>query len=84
MAFGVEGENGYVDLDLPTADHKRFNQRVVFWGEIDPEKSTSKVLGTKLELTVVKRGEGLTGWPVLKQGDRETGERIQVGRAGRA
>jgi hypothetical protein len=84
VVFGVEGENGFVDLDLPTADQKRFKQRVVFWSEIDPEKSTSKVLGTKLELTVVKRGDGLTGWPVLRQGDRETGERIQVGRAGRA
>lgn len=84
VTFGVDGEVGYVDLDLPTADHKRFTQRVVFWGEIDPEKSTSKVMGTKLELTVVKRGDGMTGWPVLKHGDRETGERIQVGRAGRA
>lgn len=85
VEFGVDGDNnGYVDLDLPTADNKRFTQRVVFWSEIDPEKSTSKVMGTKLELTVAKRGDGLTGWPVLKLGDRETGERIQVGRAGRA
>jgi hypothetical protein len=84
VVFGVEGENGFVDLDLPTSDNKRFKNRVVFWGEIDPEKSTSKVMGTKLELSVVKRGEGLTGWPVLRLGDRDTGERIQTGRAGRA
>lgn len=88
VSFGVksaaEGGNGYVDLDLPTADNKRYTKRVVFWSEIDPEKSTFKVLGTKLELTVVKAGDGQTGWPVLKKGDRETGERIQVGRAGRA
>lgn len=85
VAFGTEdaGE-GYVDLDLPTADNKRFTSRVTFWSEIDPEKSTYKVLGTKLELTVTKAGDGQTGWPVLRKGDRETGERIQVGRAGRA
>ncbi|ETN46324.1 uncharacterized protein HMPREF1541_00508 [Cyphellophora europaea CBS 101466] len=84
VVFGAGGENGYVDLDLPTADNKRFKQRVVFWAEIDPEKSSSKVMGTKLELNVAKKGDGMTGWPVLKQGDRETGERIQIGRAGRA
>ena len=88
VVFGTEAEdeggNGYVDLDLPTADNKRFTKRVVFWSEIDAEKSSYKVLGTKLELTVVKAGDGQTGWPVLKKGDRETGERIQIGRAGRA
>ncbi|KPI43784.1 Cysteine and histidine-rich domain-containing protein 1 [Cyphellophora attinorum] len=88
VVFGTEtaeeGGNGYVDLDLPTADNKRFTKRVVFWSDIDPEKSAYKVLGTKLELTVVKAGDGQTGWPVLRKGDRETGERIQVGRAGRA
>ncbi|RMZ85723.1 hypothetical protein DV737_g510, partial [Chaetothyriales sp. CBS 132003] len=70
-------------LDLPTTDGKRFNKEVEWWGEIDPAKSQFKIMGTKLEMTLAKAGQVLS-WPVLRVGDRETGERIQLGRAGRA
>ncbi|RMZ88409.1 hypothetical protein DV736_g4371, partial [Chaetothyriales sp. CBS 134916] len=70
-------------LDLPTSDGKRFKKEIEWWGEIDPAKSQFKIMGTKLEMTLAKAGEVLS-WPVLRVGDRETGERIQLGRAGRA
>ncbi|RMZ75066.1 hypothetical protein DV738_g5664, partial [Chaetothyriales sp. CBS 135597] len=70
-------------LDLPTTDGKRFKKEIEWWGDIDPTKSQFKVLGTKLEMTLAKAGDVLS-WPVLRVGDRETGERIQLGRAGRA
>lgn len=71
-----------VDLDLPTSDHKRYVDTIQLYAPIDPDKSSFKVMGTKLELTLVK-ADG-SGWPVLKSSDPRTGEIIQVGRAGRA
>lgn len=79
----VKFENKATVLDLPTSDGKRFKKVVEWWGEIDPDKSKFKIMGTKLEMTLIKAGD-VTSWPVLRVGDRETGERIQVGRAGRA
>jgi hypothetical protein len=73
-----------VKLDLPTSDGKRYRSDVQVWGEIDPAACKSRILGTKLEVTLAKGGDASTGWPVLRATDRDTGERIQVGRAGRA
>lgn len=70
-----------VDLDLRTADKKRYNTSMPLFGAIDPEKSAFKIMGTKLELTLAK-ADGL-GWPVLRADDKHTGEIIQAGRAGR-
>ena len=71
-----------VDLDLPTADSTRYKATLSLYGPIDVEKSTFKILGTKLELTLVK-ADGLS-WPVLRADEKRTGEIIQVGNAGTA
>ncbi|KAL5356888.1 chord-domain-containing protein [Aspergillus floccosus] len=70
-----------IDLDLPTTDNKRYTDTYELFAPIDPEKSQFRVLGTKLELTLVK-ADG-TSWPVLRKEDKWSGERIQVGKAGR-
>jgi hypothetical protein len=71
-----------LDLDLPTSDNKRYVQTIPLFAPIDQKASQYKVLGTKLELTLVK-ADG-SSWPVLRSDDARTGEIIQVGRAGRA
>ncbi|KAI0111746.1 integrin beta-1-binding protein [Daldinia grandis] len=70
-------------LDLPTSDAqpKRYKTSVPLFGRIDPEKSTHKILGTKLEVSLYK-ADGAS-WPVLRSDERLTGEILQVGRAGR-
>jgi hypothetical protein len=70
-----------IALDLLTSDSKRYAKDIKLFGAIDPEKSTFKIMGTKLELTLEK-ADG-SGWPVLKADDPHTGEIIQAGRAGR-
>lgn len=71
-------------LDLPTTDTpvKRYKAEVPLFAPIDTAKSSFKVLGTKLEVTLIK-ADG-SSWPVLRSDDRLTGEILQVGRAGRA
>jgi hypothetical protein len=73
--------NSFV-VDLPTTDNKRFQDTFNLFASIDPEQSTFRVLGTKLELNLAK-ADG-TSWPVLRSDDKWTGERIQIGNAGRA
>ncbi|KAK1757462.1 cysteine and histidine-rich domain-containing protein [Echria macrotheca] len=80
----VEFQPQQLVLDLPTTDApvpKRYKTEVPLFGPIDTEKSSFKILGTKLEVTLVK-GDG-SSWPVLRSDDRPTGEILQVGRAGR-
>ena len=71
-----------VTLDLPTADNKRYQTELPTFGEIDTAKSTFKIMGTKLELTLIK-ADGAS-WPVLRSDEKGTGDIIQVGQAGRA
>lgn len=73
-----------LSLDLPTTDTppKRYNQKIELFGPIDTKASSFKIMGTKLELTLVK-ADGAS-WPVLKKGENHSGEIIQVGKAGRA
>ncbi|KAL9105270.1 MAG: hypothetical protein Q9227_009529 [Pyrenula ochraceoflavens] len=71
-----------LDLDLPTSDNKRFVASLPLYGPIDQSASQFKILGTKLELNLVK-ADGAS-WPVLRSDESRTGEIIQVGRAGRA
>ena len=66
-------------MDIPP---KRYKNIVQLFGPIKPEESTFKILGTKLEVTLVK-ADG-SSWPVLRNEDPRTGEIIQVGKAGRA
>ena len=71
-----------VELDLHTSDKKQYKTSMPLFGSIKPEDSASKIMGTKLELTLAK-ADGL-GWPVLRATDPHTGQIIQAGRAGTA
>jgi hypothetical protein len=55
---------------------------VPLFASIDPEKSSFKILGSKLELTLAK-ADGAS-WPVLRGDEALTGEILQIGKAGRA
>lgn len=70
-----------IDLDLPTTDNKRYKDTLPLFAPIDPAKSQFRVMGTKLELNLAK-ADG-TSWPVLRSDDKWSGERIQIGNAGR-
>ncbi|KAF5864461.1 hypothetical protein ETB97_007565 [Aspergillus alliaceus] len=78
----VEFSAQSINLDLPTTDNKRYKDTYKLFAPIDPGKSQFKVLGTKLELTLVK-ADGAS-WPVLRSDDKWSGERIQIGNAARA
>ena len=71
-----------VTLDLPTADNKRYQTEIPLFGQINTEQSKAKIMGTKLELTLVK-SDGMS-WPTLRSDEQRTSEIIQVGRAGPA
>ncbi|KAI0521422.1 Pyruvate/Phosphoenolpyruvate kinase-like domain-containing protein [Xylaria bambusicola] len=79
----VEFNPNSLDLDLPTDEPapKRYKASVPLFGEIDVQKSTFKILGTKLEVSLYK-ADGAS-WPVLRSDDQRTGEILQIGRAGR-
>lgn len=70
-----------IDVNLHTTDNKVYHQTIPLYASIDTEKSTYKILGTKVEFELIK-ADG-TNWAVLKSGDRPTGEIIQTGRAAR-
>lgn len=78
----VDFSSTSIDFNLPTTDNKRFQDTYPLFAPIDPERSQFRVLGTKLELTLVKADR--TSWPVLRSDAKWTGERIQIGNAGRA
>lgn len=71
-----------VNIDLPTTDMKRYTTTIPLFGQIDSAKSTSKIMGTKLELTLVKL-DGAS-WPTLRSDEQRTSEILQIGHAGRA
>ncbi|CAK7268443.1 hypothetical protein SEPCBS119000_003061 [Sporothrix epigloea] len=73
-----------IDLDLPTTDTpmpKRYKKQISLFGQIDPAASKYSILGTKLEVVLVKAT--VSSWPVLRSDDRPTGEILQVARAGK-
>ncbi|KAG5984941.1 hypothetical protein E4U55_002523 [Claviceps digitariae] len=80
----VEFKDKQIELDLVTTDSppKRYKAEVPLYGPIDAAKSTSKIFGTKLEVSIAK-ADGAS-WPVLRGDEPLTGEILQVGRAGRA
>ena len=80
VVFSEDGLS--VDLDLPTQDGKRYTQLIPLSAQIDPQKSHFKIMGTKLELTLVK-SDGSQSWSTLRSDEQGTGSRIQLGRAGR-
>ncbi|KAI5466659.1 HSP20-like chaperone [Mariannaea sp. PMI_226] len=80
----IEFQEKQLSLDLVTTDPtpKRYKADVPLFASIDKEKSSYKILGTKLELVLVK-SDGAS-WPVLRSDEALTGEIFQIGRAGRA
>lgn len=78
----VEFSSSSIALDLPTADSTRYKTEVPLFAQINAAKSTYKILGTKLELSLFKV-DG-SSWPVLRSDERRTAEIIQVGRPGTA
>ncbi|DAA72749.1 TPA_exp: Uncharacterized protein A8136_5475 [Trichophyton benhamiae CBS 112371] len=71
-----------IELDLPTADNKRYKETWTLFAPIDTEKSSYKIMGTKLEFSLAKaNGES---WQTLRSTDPRTGEIIQTGRPTRA
>ena len=74
-------EGGVVELDLHTSDNKHYQSSMKLFGAIKAEESGFKIMGTKVELTIVKANN--VGWPVLRAEDPQTGSIIQAGRAGR-
>lgn len=80
----VEFQEKQLVLDLVTTDSapKRYTADVPLYGPIDPAKSSFKILGTKLEVVLVKANGA--SWPVLRGDEALTGEILQIGRAGRA
>jgi hypothetical protein len=79
----VEFQTKQLVLDLATSDSppKRYTAEVPLYGTVDTDKSSYKILGTKLEVTLVK-ADGAS-WPVLRGDEALTGEILQVGKAGR-
>lgn len=71
-----------IKFDLPTTDNKRFVDTYDLFAPIDTEKSEYKIMGTKMEMILVK-ADG-SAWPVLRSNDKRTGEIIQTGRATKA
>lgn len=78
----VEFHPTEVKLDLRTTDGKRYETAFPLFSTIKPEESKFRILGTKLEMTLIKT-DGAS-WSVLRSDDTPTGEMIQVGRAGLA
>jgi hypothetical protein len=71
-----------VELDLHTSDSKHYATTMQLFAQIKAQESSFKIMGTKLELTIMKADN--IGWPVLRADDPQTGSIIQAGRAGRA
>jgi hypothetical protein len=81
-ASTIRIESDTLKLDLRTSDKKRYKTDFPLYGHVDPEKSSFKIMGTKLELSLVK-ADG-SSWPVLRADDPLTGEIYQIGKPGRA
>lgn len=80
VEFAPGGET--VTLDLPTSDGKRFTSVLPLFAPVEPEKSSFKIMGTKLEMVLVKKD--VTSWSSLRSDEAPSGGRIQLGQAGRA
>ncbi|RKF62784.1 Cysteine and histidine-rich domain-containing protein [Golovinomyces cichoracearum] len=77
----VEFRTTEISLNLITSDisPKRYQKTIPLFGVIDPEKSTYRILGMKLEVKFVKAI--CSSWSVLRGDEQPTGDIIQAGRA---
>ena len=71
-----------VELDLPTADNKRYKTQIPLFGKVNAAESEFKVLGTKLELVLVKTDR--ISWRTLRRDEQAPSGIFQVGPAQRA
>ncbi|KAH9484143.1 Cysteine and histidine-rich domain-containing protein [Psilocybe cubensis] len=67
----VTFEDNKAMLDLFLPNNRRFTRTLDLFGGIDPRSCTSKVLGTKVELTLQKIDA--RSWTVLEKTDRDLG-----------
>ncbi|KAI1058577.1 hypothetical protein LB506_000161 [Fusarium annulatum] len=76
----IELQPKQLNLDLTTTDSppKRYTAQVPLYASIDPEKSSYRVLGTKLEFVLAK-SDG-TSWPVLRGDEALTEDAAQIAR----
>ncbi|KAL9130590.1 MAG: hypothetical protein Q9217_001250 [Psora testacea] len=70
-----------IALDLPTTDNTRYQTEIPLFGPIECTRSKYKIMGTKLELTLVK-ADG-SNWGTLRSDEQRPNEIIQLGRPGR-
>lgn len=78
----IFGSPWLIILDLPTIDLKRYKSDIPLFDQIDTAKSTYKIMGTKLELTLFKLN--FSSWPTLRSDEKRTSEIIQIGQPGKA
>ncbi|EIW60059.1 chord-domain-containing protein [Trametes versicolor FP-101664 SS1] len=65
----IEENQVFLDLYLPAK--KRFRKTLNLWGPINPEESSYKFFGTKLELRLKKKD--IRSWTLLEKTDRDLG-----------
>ncbi|KAF3906861.1 hypothetical protein ABW21_db0205102 [Orbilia brochopaga] len=69
-----------IDVDLRSADKKRYKATIPLYAGITPAESSYTVFGTKVEMKL-RKADG-TSWPALRN-DEATGTIIQIGNAPR-
>ncbi|KAI0362313.1 chord-domain-containing protein [Trametes cingulata] len=67
----VKIEENQVFLDLYLPAKKRFRKTLNLWGPVNPEESSFKFFGTKLELRLKKKD--IRSWTLLEKTDRDLG-----------
>ncbi|KAI9065098.1 chord-domain-containing protein [Trametes sanguinea] len=67
----VKIEENQVFLDLYLPGKKRFRKTLNLWGPVNPEESSYKFFGTKLELKLKKKDT--RSWTLLEKTDRDLG-----------
>ncbi|KAH9857064.1 chord-domain-containing protein [Lenzites betulinus] len=65
----IEAEQVFLDLYLPAK--KRFRKTLNLWAPVNPEESSYKFYGTKLELRLKK--QDTRSWTLLEKTDRDLG-----------
>ncbi|KAL7283540.1 hypothetical protein ACG7TL_002974 [Trametes sanguinea] len=67
----VKIEENQIFLDLYLPGKKRFRKTLNLWGPVNPEESSFKFFGTKLELKLKKKDA--RSWTLLEKTDRDLG-----------
>ncbi|KAI0050901.1 chord-domain-containing protein [Auriscalpium vulgare] len=67
----VTFEENSLHLNIVLPNSKRFTRSLELFGAIDPAASTSRILGTKIEI-ILKKSDGKS-WTLLERTDRDLG-----------